>query len=168
MTYDIEHRLNMCYYVDVSPHLPFFCVSFQDLVISERLTVRFAHAAQMIKMGPGTAGSSPTSSPGTSRKSRIEVRTKGWSMAGQHTPLTYPPLLRQNFNLASRGSPMKRNPGSQKKWDAPACRWRVLTAFAGRLGRSGDGTPILEDCVKWECLRWGWLNFKPMTHPTRN
>ena len=22
-------------------------------------------------------------------------------------------------------------PGSQKKWDAPACRWRVLTAFAG-------------------------------------
>ena len=51
-------------------------LQWQDLVISERLTVRFAHAAQMIKMGPGTAGSSPTSSPGTSRKSRIEVRRK--------------------------------------------------------------------------------------------
>jgi len=70
---DMRYDLNICCNVDVSRHLPFFRVFFQDLVISERLTVRFAHAAQMIKMGPGTAGSSPTSSPGTSRKSRIEV-----------------------------------------------------------------------------------------------
>ena len=70
---DIRYRLNMRCNVDVSRHLPLFRVFSQDLVISERLTVRFAHAAQMIKMGPGTAGSSPTSSPGTSRKSRIEV-----------------------------------------------------------------------------------------------
>ena len=74
-----------------------FNVFFEDLVISERLLVRFAHAAQMIKMGP-TVGSSPTSSPGT-RKSRIEVRKDCWNIC-----------WREFFSfLVKTGKPLKSN-----------------------------------------------------------
>ena len=54
--------------------------------------------------------------------------------------------------MISRFAEKVRCAGLQMKGPYGICRL---------LGRSGDGTPILENCVKWECLRWEWQNFKP-------
>eukprot|EP00435_Cladocopium_sp_Y103_P000191 s4724_g1.t1 len=62
---------------------------WQDLVISERLASRFAHAAQLAKgpeRAPGAATASPASSPSSVRKSRIEVRRKSELHPGTRRP----------------------------------------------------------------------------------